>query len=317
MTTATTDQIQMFGYLLPGLSETLKRPPATPLAKNTAEDASGQPGKKQKTRRGGQGSRRSAPGKDLTQDVNKLMYLISRILIQHEDSINAAKMDRGFTVFMAQTGPAGLLTNLYQASLAWNKVRETEPRKITQPLRVTLLALMIAELIVRLQNLDNTPEAKKLAMTEGLLDQQERLQYQKWDGESKKLLPNPTMPGLPIKDVMQILKEMEPLILEDFVLRFHAPRKIKPTPETENKAVFKLEISLRHPEANTLYQNMAKLADNAVWQLIGCQIRKDGVRRSNPIQELMKMISQEGLQPQAPRNSFSERFCKTIRTPAT
>eukprot|EP00439_Symbiodinium_sp_Y106_P064869 s4090_g10.t1 len=62
--------------------------------------------------------------------------------ISQGDSINAAKMDRGFTVFMAQTGPAGLLTNLYQASIAWNKVRETEPKKITPPLRITLLTLM-------------------------------------------------------------------------------------------------------------------------------------------------------------------------------
>ena len=41
--------------------------------------------------------------------------------------------------------------------------------------------------------------------------------------------------------------------------RFHAPRKVKSTPEAENKAVFKLEISLRHPEANTLYRRLAKL----------------------------------------------------------
>ena len=294
MAATTQDQLQMFGYLLPGLSETHKRPPATPMAKNTQEEESDQQGKRRKVRRGGQESRNSAPAKELTKDMNKLLYLISRILVQHEDSINAAKMDRGFTVFMAQTGPAGLLTNLYQASVAWNKVRETEPKKITQPLRITLLTLMIAELKVRLQNLDSKPEAKKLAMNEGWLDQQERFQYQKWDGDSKKLLPNPAMPGLPIQDVMQTLTEMEPLILEDLVLRFHAPRKIKPSPETENKAVFKLEVSLRHPDAHTLYQNMAKLADNAIWQLIGCQIRKDGMRRSNPIQELMKMISQEG-----------------------
>ena len=294
MAATTQDQLQMFGYLLPGLSETHKRPPATPMAKNTQEEESDQQGKRRKVRRGGQGSRNSAPTKELTKDMNKLLYLISRILVQHEDSINATKMDRGFTVFMAQTGPAGLLTNLYQASVAWNKVRETEPKKITQPLRITLLTLMIAELKVRLQNLDSKPEAKKLAMNEGWLDQQERFQYQKWDGDSKKLLPNPAMPGLPIQDVMQTLTEMEPLILEDLVLRFHAPRKIKPSPETENKAVFKLEVSLRHPDAHTLYQNMAKLADNAIWQLIGCQIRKDGMRRSNPIQELMKMISQEG-----------------------
>ena len=75
---------------------------------------------------------------------------------------------------------------------------------------------------------------------------------------------------------------------------FPCPKKDQAVARNRKQAVFKLEVSLRHPDAHTLYQNMAKLVDNAIWQLIGCQIRKDGVRRSNPIQELMKMISQEG-----------------------
>ncbi|CAE7270505.1 unnamed protein product [Symbiodinium sp. CCMP2592] len=100
--------------------------------------------------------------------------------------------------------------------------------------------------------------------------------------------------GLTITEVMLNLTEIEPLILESLVLRFHAPRKLKPTPETENKAVFKLEVSLRSTEADQLYQSLAKLENNAVWQLIGCQLRKDGMRRSNPVQELMKLLSQGG-----------------------
>ncbi|CAE7630380.1 Pol, partial [Symbiodinium necroappetens] len=233
------EQIQMFGYLMPGLSATHKRPPATPLTGALKEEDLEVQGKRKRTRRGRAGSRQSAPQLELTKDVER-------------------------------------------ASVAWNKVRETEPKKITQPLRITLLTLMIAELLVRLQKMEQHPEAKKLAVTEGWMDDNDRLLYQKWDEESKKLLPHPTMPGLPIQEVLQTLKELEPLILEDLVLRFHAPRKLKPTPEAENKAVFKLEISLRHPEANAMYQCMAKLENNAVWQLIGCQLRKDGMRRANP-----------------------------------
>ena len=311
------EQIQMFGYLMPGLSATHKRPPATPLTGALKEEDPEAQGKRKRTRRGRAGSRQSAPQHELTKDMERALALISRILIQHEDSINAAKMDRGFTVFMAQTGPAGLLTNLFQASVAWNKVRETEPKKITQPLRITLLTLMIAELLVRLQKMEQHPEAKKLAVTEGWMDDSERLLYQKWDEESKKLLPHPTMQGLPIPEVLQTLKELEPLILEDLVLRFHAPRKLKPTPEAENKAVFKLEISLRHPEANTLYQCMAKLENNAVWQLIGCQVRKDGMRRANPVQELMKMLNRGGHPLPVLRHFCWKHECTTAPIPVT
>ncbi|CAE7221043.1 Pol [Symbiodinium sp. CCMP2592] len=291
------EQIQMFGYLLPGLSESNKRPPATPQQQNNKGDESGKGGgKRRRTRRGqgGQGSRNSAPAEALTKDGGRLLNLISRILLQHEDSINAAKMDRGFTVFMAQTGPAGLLTSLYNASIAWNQVKDNEPAKITKPLRITLLTMMIAELKVRLQNLEKKQEAKQLAISAGWLDQQDRLLYQKWDAENAKLVPHSTMPGLVTTEVMQTLTEIEPLILESLVLRFHAPRKIKPTPETENNSVFKLEVSLRSTEADQLYQSLAKLENNAVWQLIGCQLRKDGMRRSNPVQELMKLLTQEG-----------------------
>ena len=307
----------MFGYLMPGLSATQKRPPATPLAGTRREDDLEAQGKRKRTRRGRAGSRQSAPQLELTKDMEKAVTLISRILIQHEDSINAAKMDRGFTVFMAQSGPAGLLTNLFQASVAWNKVRETEPQKITQPLRITLLTLMVAELLVRLQKMEQHPDAKKLAITEGWLDEHKRLQYQKWDEESKKLLPHPTMKGLPIQEVLQILKELEPLIREDLVLRFHAPRKLKPTPEAENKAVFKLEISLGHPEANEMYQCMAKLENNAVWQLIGCQIRKDGMRRANPVQELMRMLNRGGHPLTVLRRFCWMQECTTVQIPAT
>ena len=299
----------MFGYLMPGLSATHKRPPATPLTGALKEEDPEAQGKRKRTRRGRAGSRQSAPQHELTKDMERALALISRILIQHEDSINAAKMDRGFTVFMAQTGPAGLLTNLFQASVAWNKVRETEPKKITQPLRITLLTLMIAELLVRLQKMEQHPEAKKLAVTEGWMDDSERLLYQKWDEESKKLLPHPTMQGLPIPDVLQTLKELEPLILEDLVLRFHAPRKLKPTPEAENKA--------RHPEANTLYQCMAKLENNAVWQLIGCQVRKDGMRRANPVQELMKMLNRGGHSLPVLRHFCWKHECTTAPIPVT
>ena len=101
------------------------------------------------------------------------------------------------------------------------------------------------------------------------------------------------------------------------MLRFHAPRKLKPTPEAENKAVFKLEISLRHPEANTLYQCMGKLENNAVWQLIGCQLRKDGMRRANPVQELMKMLNRGGHPLPVLRHFCWKHECTTAPIPVT
>ena len=142
-----------------------------------------------------------------------------------------------------------------------------------------------------------TPRGQEVGSHGGLDGRDRPAAVPKVGRGQQKLLPHPTMPGLPIQEVLQILKMLEPLIREDLVLRFHAPRKLKPTPEAENKAVFKLEISLRHPEANELYQGMAKLENNAVWQLIGCQIRKDGMRRANPVQELMKMLNRGGHPP--------------------
>ena len=83
-----------------------------------------------------------------------------------------------------------------------------------------------------------------------------------------------------------MLKEMVPLLNEDTVLKFRARRPLKSAAETENKAVFYLEISLRSSIANRLYELMRKMASSACWQIIGTQIRKDTQRRSNAVQQL-------------------------------
>ena len=77
----------------------------------------------------------------------------SRIGIQHEDQINSAKQDVGFTLFFEQTGKMGILTALYQASKEWHALREAKPNQRHYSLRTTMLALMLVETEKRLQTL--------------------------------------------------------------------------------------------------------------------------------------------------------------------
>ena len=60
---------------------------------------------------------------------------------------------QGLHLFMEQTGPTGVLSNLYQAGVEWNQKRSK-----LQPLRTTLLMLMVMELVARLEKLQASKE---------------------------------------------------------------------------------------------------------------------------------------------------------------
>ena len=90
---------------------------------------------------------------------------------------------------------------------------------------------------------------------------------------------------LAMTDVIDMLRDMVPLLAKENVLKFDAQRSLKNMTEAENKAVS--TRSLWSPPAHQLYNLLHKLAGNSCWQIIGTQVREDGQRR-NTAQALQK-----------------------------
>ena len=149
---------------------------------------------------------------------------------------------------------------------------------------------MLMELTTRLEALKDNQEAIKCTQRQAWMDDKGGFYYQFWNPEKKCLQPEEDTSPLPMMEVVGMLKEMVPMLNAVMVLKFHAQRPLKSAAETENKAVFYLEISLRSSIADRLYDLLRKLASNACWQIISTQIRKDSQRKSNAVQQLQTIV---------------------------
>ena len=142
---------------------------------------------------------------------------------------------------------------------------------------------------VTARKLQESKEDKLKCRKQGWLDEEEKMLFQIWDQEKKCLVASPNQEPLQIAEVLKILREVVPLISPDHVLKSHAQRPLKGMTEAENKAVFNLEVSLRAPEAHTLYGHVLRLAGSSCWQIIGTQVRRDTQRRTGAIQALQRL----------------------------
>ena len=278
-TAATTELNNIFGHLLPSLSANAQ---TQAMGKRTSSPTGGE--NKRHRRAGHRGPRKSA-------ETEELVSLMARIIISHEDQLGLGRLDRAFTLFMEQTGQVGVLTNLYQASLVWHQKREEkQPSHNLQPLRTTLLSLMMMELVSRLNTLKDAKEDRMVCQKQGWMDDQGNLTFQVWDPTKKALVTSTTQEPLSVQVIIKEMEDILGLINPDHILKFHAQRPLRGMAEAENKAVFNLEVTLRAPGAHQLYNLMLKLAGNSCWMIIGAQVRRDSQRRSGAVQALQKLV---------------------------
>ena len=245
------------------------------LGKRTSSPTGGLKKRHKQARRAGH------RGHKKPEDTEEIITLMARIVIQHEDQLGLSRMDRAFTLFMEQTGLAGVFSNLYQAGVEWNQKREERGMgSKLQPLRTTLLTLMVMELVARLEKLQASKDDRIKCRQQGWLNEEDLMLFQAWDPEKKRLTASTDLEPMTIEAVLKTLRGIIPLISPDHVLKFHAQRPLKGMSEAENKAVFNLEISLRAPAAHQLYGHVMRLAGSLCWQIIGAQVRRDAQRRS-------------------------------------
>ena len=144
--TAANELTNMFGHLMPSLAASSQS--QAQLGKRTSSPSGGL------NKRQTQGRRAGQRGHKKTEDTEEIISLMARVIINQKDQLGLSRVDRAFTMFMEQSGPTGVLSNLYQGGVAWNhKLEDRSLGKNPQPLRTTLLTLMIMELVSRLEAL--------------------------------------------------------------------------------------------------------------------------------------------------------------------
>lgn len=273
---------EIFGTSLPSLMTS--RPPQASTGLQPLH-----PKRQRQESQGGGRPRQLRPGTSREQaSLQEQVTQLARVVMKHEDQINTAKLDRGF-VFFLHNGEGSILQNLFDISQRTRKAYDNG-QMLENPLRILLLKALFVELEGRLKILDKDPQALENSKQKGLLGDQGWF-YKRWDRKTRKLVDDPQRSPLPSAEMATLLMDMFRLLNATTVLKFGASRGIheEALEDPDSTTVFLMEISLRGQEADALHQHFARLAGNAVWHLLGIQVKRDTLRRSGQARRLGEM----------------------------
>ena len=169
-----------------------------------------------------------------------------------------------------------------------NRLRETSPEEITQPLRCVLLHAFLTALQSQVTAIETNSQLLQQAKDRGLM-QDESYCYLRWDHQERRHLPAPQQP-LEHQTLQQCIQLMLRLIVfPNTVGNFHPVRKMTAGLSSE-VLPFALVIQNRNQEAQQLYQCCQRLSRNSSLHLVGATMRPAKLGRSPAAVALDKML---------------------------
>ena len=166
----------------------------------------------------------------------------------------------------------------------WNQLKEKG--EATMPLRMHMFLQCFQLLAQRAQllKLDASDDALVLNLrSKGILTEDSKWAYLSWDSQAMMLKPN-RMPPLTSEEIRSLLERIAHLGQQPGVIhKFSALRPVKQDtlPQDATTAIpWRLDLSLRSPEASELFQLLQKLAGNGITQLILLRVRGANLQRS-------------------------------------
>ena len=212
-----------------------------------------------------------------------LIQMLSRLVLRQEDTLNQLGLDRSLMIFL-QCGKGSLMPSLLELGKQWNTQRQAG--ETTTSLRQTMFQAVFTELITRASKLNLTAKEDALVLglkAKGILTEDLKWQYLSWNPEANTLQPN-QKPPLTSDDVCQTLRRIHQLGENpNLVLKFAALRPLTQDSLPQDAAIaipWRLDVSLRGPEAQELHMLLLKLAGNGITQLILMRMRQTTLQRS-------------------------------------
>ncbi|CAE7272100.1 unnamed protein product [Symbiodinium natans] len=215
-----------------------------------------------------------------TEDMEEAFRLACRLLLQNTDSIHVLRQDTAI-VWFARTSQPTVVPTLFAAATKWkDDANREQPSAVGRlPLREVLFMTMIHTLLKELREVEKDEELRAKYQFSGWLDKECRWVFQKWDPDTRTLLVDTNRRSIPIPDMIQNVQAILDLITQHHVLhRFHSTRRL--SQDLQGIAVLLMDVSVRETQGTRLFQQLLNLQNNAVWQLIGLQYKREGLRRS-------------------------------------
>ena len=189
-------------------------------------------------------------------------------------------------VLCSSSNVAGsIMPTLLTQAKEWNQLKEKGEAKM--PLRMHMFLQCFQLLAQRAQQLKLDASDDALVQnlrSKGILTEDSKWAYLSWDSQAMMLKPNRMQP-LTSEEIRSLLLEriahlgQQPGVIHKFsALR---PVKQDTLPQDATTAIpWRLDLSLRSPEASEQFQLLQKLAGNGITQLILLRVRGANLQRS-------------------------------------
>ncbi|CAE7947401.1 hsp-3 [Symbiodinium sp. KB8] len=218
--------------------------------------------------------------------------LLTRVVLQQEQTISRLRHDKGFVLFMKQ-GEDGTLGALMKVAREWNAQKSQDNSKVTSPLRTVLLSSMTRELLKLAQQAVATEENKARMVKAEWLTSASEWTYRKWNHTERRLEVDSNRPPLQHAEIVRILTYLLENLTGEAIQRFNSTVQLpKPEQKGAQMATFGLEVSLRGQNATELYQGFERLCSNSIMSLIGVSMKKDTLPQSPAARTLANLYYQ-------------------------
>ena len=243
------------------------------------------------------GHRRSPTGSERRSDDREIaelqssLHSLQRLVLRHEDSLGLIQAEYSFVAFLRISSASSVVPNLYEAQRAWRDLRESDPAKLSKPMRCSLLTCLFKELHTRMINLESEPENRARLQKLGWLGSDaSSWPYLAWASETKQLAADAARGHMKLTEALSLVKEVQDLVsVPGLVVRFHPTRPLTPNMAGETLTCC-LQVSIREEKAKLLYEHLSNLSGLACTQLVGMGLRKDRASRSALAQAISRSM---------------------------
>ena len=208
---------------------------------------------------------------------------MGRLVIRQETQLQILKQSSAWWVYL-QPGANGPIPVLFKAA---EKYKEQAKTKFMEaPIRAVLLSTLFLTLSHCRQSLSTDANQQKSARDKGWLTQGNEWCYQKWDAENQVLQIDETHAPVPHQELIGLVSKIAELVTHrDVVHRFkrHATR----SRQTRRGSP---QIGLRARGVEDTWNGLERLANLAALQIIGMQIRREGLRRGGLANEVQRLL---------------------------
>ncbi|CAE7657367.1 unnamed protein product, partial [Symbiodinium sp. KB8] len=240
------------------------------------------------------GNTGSSYDNDEVKEMQKVISMMQRLVLRHEDSINLLKLDFSFVAHMRLNIPVSVVHMLYVAADGWRKLKAQEPQKLDRPMRTSLFVCFFAELKTRIQALDSRPaDVDKMAELGWLVKGAPvTWQYLKWDAATQRHVIDTAKPPLPNTEILEHVDTLlANVVTTNRLARFHPTRPLADGMQGES-IVFLIQVGNLGDACVSIRSSLKALCYNAVMLAV------ISPRRTNmPPQKRQRRAPTEAVQP--------------------